>query len=491
MMIKNFYSTILSLYVFNSLVYDASGSNYEIELVQDINPNGSSKPRRLERLESTDGSNNQMFFIADDGIHSTEPWISNGTSAGTNLLKDIRSGVGSGLGSNINAHGKIYFVAHDGITGEELWLSDGTSAGTKIVKDIFPGSDGSNPRYMCEYGTNVYFFARSSDTSGMQLWKTDGTDAKTMKITNMQGGFNATTSLSKLGNLLIFASRDENNYISIWKVDGETLSQITTEELGVVDYPGLGRSLTAEKLGKVYFSAASASGVALYYTDGSIVNKIKDDIEVTRVSRTMLDDQRVLFVATSAQGSSVWVTDGTAQGTKSLLDELTEVYLFPTYDGKTLFIAGDSTPDLKMYSSDGTVNGTKVIYKFDSTKELRLRAGSKMGEDGPFFWGMDFGSSFQIWFIEGSDEEPKKLREFVKDTDHDTYNMDYLNNATILFDNYDSNTGVELWKISKISKTCEICKTCNITKTTSSSTGFFIGMGTLFSTTMLFSLIFI
>lgn len=477
MIIKNFCSTILSLYVLNSLVYDASGSNYEIELVQDINANGSSKPRRLERLEPTDGSNNQMFFIVDDGIHSTEPWISDGTRAGTKLLKDIHSGdFGSGLGSNINAHGKIYFVASDGITGDELWLSDGTSAGTKIVKDIFPGSAGSNPRYMSEYGTNVYFFARSGATSGIQLWKTDGTDANTVKITNIQGGFNPTTLLRKLGNLLIFASRDENNSISIWKVDGETLSQITTKELGVVDYPGLGGSLTSEVLGKVYFSAASASGVSLYYTDGSIVNKIKDDIELTRVSRNMLDDQRVLFVATTAQGSSVWVTDGTTQGTKSLLNELTEVYLFPTYNGKTLFVAGDSTPGLKMYSSDGTVDGTKVIYEFDSTKELRPRTGSKMGEDGPFFWSMDFGSSYQIWSIEGSDEEPKKLREFVKDTDYDTSNMEYLNDATILFDNYDSNTGVELWKISK---------------TTSSSTVFLIGMGTLFSTTMLFSLIFI
>src|SRR5262245_18081748 len=41
--------------------------------------------------------------------------------------------------------GAAYFVANDGDHGEELWVTDGTAAGTLLVKDINPGTDSSNP----------------------------------------------------------------------------------------------------------------------------------------------------------------------------------------------------------------------------------------------------------------------------------------------------------------------------------------------------------
>src|SRR5207237_738351 len=38
-----------------------------------------------------------------------------------------------------------YFFADDAIHGNELWKSDGTAAGTVIVKDIYPGPSSSQP----------------------------------------------------------------------------------------------------------------------------------------------------------------------------------------------------------------------------------------------------------------------------------------------------------------------------------------------------------
>ena len=42
-------------------------------------------------------------------------------------------------------NGTLFFAANDGMHGVELWKSDGTAAGTVLVKDINPGSGGSDP----------------------------------------------------------------------------------------------------------------------------------------------------------------------------------------------------------------------------------------------------------------------------------------------------------------------------------------------------------
>jgi ELWxxDGT repeat protein len=46
-------------------------------------------------------------------------------------------------------NGALYFQAGDGTHGRELWRTDGTTAGTALVKDINPGAgDG----FYCFYG---------------------------------------------------------------------------------------------------------------------------------------------------------------------------------------------------------------------------------------------------------------------------------------------------------------------------------------------------
>ena len=77
-----------------------------------------------------------------------------------------------------NVNGVLFFSASDGVNGEELWKSDGTVAGTVMVKDIVPGgTSGSYPRNLTNVNGVLYFVA---DYGG--LWKSDGTAAGTVQV---------------------------------------------------------------------------------------------------------------------------------------------------------------------------------------------------------------------------------------------------------------------------------------------------------------------
>jgi ELWxxDGT repeat protein len=81
----------------------------------------------------------------------------------------------------------VLFAATDGISGTELWRSDGTSAGTVLVKDINPGAADSFPTGFFNWNGSVYFSAIDS-LSGRELWKTDGTVAGTMRVKDIEPG---------------------------------------------------------------------------------------------------------------------------------------------------------------------------------------------------------------------------------------------------------------------------------------------------------------
>ncbi|HEX6738865.1 MAG TPA: ELWxxDGT repeat protein, partial [Vicinamibacteria bacterium] len=65
------------------------------------------------------------------------------------LVKDINPaavGPGGGLPHRMVAVGtRVFFTSLDPDHGSELWQSDGTEAGTYLVKDIAPGTSSSSP----------------------------------------------------------------------------------------------------------------------------------------------------------------------------------------------------------------------------------------------------------------------------------------------------------------------------------------------------------
>lgn len=153
-------------------------------------------------------------YTADAG---TEPWVTDGTSAGTTRLADIFPGMLSGGKPNESypesfrhCNGVVYFSADDGVHGKELWKTDGTPSGTAMLKDILPAG-GSYPGGFTYSNGFTYFTTYGTDTYGdppqiyetCEVWRTDGTAAGTIRLLAQSSEFNF-GGFSPVGSQTVF-----------------------------------------------------------------------------------------------------------------------------------------------------------------------------------------------------------------------------------------------------------------------------------------------
>ena len=99
------------------------------QLVKDMNPSGGSYIHEFTEY------NSKLYYTADDMSNGRELWVSDGTTAGTQLFMDINPGIASADVRNFFEYaGKLFFTADDGTHGQELWATDGTLSGTQMVR---------------------------------------------------------------------------------------------------------------------------------------------------------------------------------------------------------------------------------------------------------------------------------------------------------------------------------------------------------------------
>jgi len=169
----NFYFAAYDRSVYGAELWKSDGSEENTILLKDINPGtNSSVPLWLEV------ANNLLFFTANDGVHGRELWITDGTEIGTNMVLDINPtgdaiqtgyGVDFYLPKYASLNDLYFFAANDGVHGTELWQSDGTAVGTVMVMDIIPGPVGSEPRGFAVLGNTLYFTA-DDGVHGREIW---------------------------------------------------------------------------------------------------------------------------------------------------------------------------------------------------------------------------------------------------------------------------------------------------------------------------------
>jgi trimeric autotransporter adhesin len=100
--------------------------------------------------------------------------------------------------------------ANDLTTGRELWKSDGTDAGTVMVKDIYPGN--SAEPYGFSSVNGILFFAAKTASAGHELWKSDGTDAGTVMVQEFIPGATggSPNNITPTGTLTFLTAIDAN-----------------------------------------------------------------------------------------------------------------------------------------------------------------------------------------------------------------------------------------------------------------------------------------
>ncbi|MEC8520288.1 MAG: ELWxxDGT repeat protein, partial [Candidatus Thermoplasmatota archaeon] len=171
-----------------------------------------------------------LFFRGYTGSDGGELWKSDGTSSGTVLVKDIRSGISSSNLNRFTAFGdSLFFSANDGTHNFEPWISDGTSSGTVMVKDINSGVDGSSPSCHTVFGNTVFFYAHDGSTS-WELWQSDGTSSGTTLVQDINSGGSGSYACGfiPLGTTLFFKADDGTNGAELWALDPANITGLSS-----------------------------------------------------------------------------------------------------------------------------------------------------------------------------------------------------------------------------------------------------------------------
>jgi|GEM_PF-6071301 len=205
-----------------------------LTMVKDVNPGSDSG---IGFFSAVTISNNQLFFIADDGTGS-DIWRTDGTTAGTVKAVDVPF---ASIEDLTDVNGTMYFE-HDSVDSDhidawtELWKTQGTVATTQLVKDFGMNYQTNTLGEFTTFKGKLYFVHFMS-SGHANLMVSDGTEAGTQVVTEvMRGEESLFYDMVTLNNYLVWYSETQTFLNPIEKSDGTT-GKSTVHELNYLDPP--------------------------------------------------------------------------------------------------------------------------------------------------------------------------------------------------------------------------------------------------------------
>jgi ELWxxDGT repeat protein len=448
------------------------------------------------------------YFVATSNTtQGAELWKTDGSAAGTFLLKDIYDGAQSSGASNfLSADSLLYFTARDAAHGIELWKTDGTATNTILVKDIRTGTTNAGIANMTYFASKEsVVFTANDGTNGNELWISNGTVAGTKMLKDIQTGALSTSiaSVVVMGNYCFFLADDGLSGRELWRTDGTEAGTILLKDIKAGGTTSNASQFTAYN-GKLYFRADNTTnGQELWCSDGTsagttLIKDINTGSASSNPSNLMVFDNQLFFSATElATGTELWTTDGTAAGTTIYMDRNrgtgSSSYSSLTVCNGTLFFAasssgggkevmrlhpldtiqelsvnrfGGSNPTnlvsvgsklfflanvdngIELYVSDGTTVGTKLtrdLYPIQTDGFIRRMT---VVDSTLYFVAHEYPNyhNFELYTATSTQTRPRRVKDILLgDPSSNPTNLTPLN-GELLFTVNDEIHGMELWK---------------------------------------------
>ncbi len=250
-------------------------------------------------------------------------------------------------------NGYVYFSADNPNYGRELWKTDGTAAGTTLVKDIYAGAVGSNPTNLF-VANNILFFTANNGINGNELWQTDGIITRMVKDFVVGSGSSNAQVVSNFNGKIIVTYNTSTN-IKKETLDGTTqlsdvnlFRAITEEDLPFpIEWGGIGST--------ALFYAGCLNGsndIELYKWDGTNAPQLVANINPTGSSNPSdffaMGNKLYYNADNGTNGRELFVTDINTGSTTMVADinagsGCSSATPFDTLNGNVLVIAYDGS----------------------------------------------------------------------------------------------------------------------------------------------------
>lgn len=419
---------------------------------------------------------NTLYFTADDGVHGTELWKSDGTAAGTVLVRDIFPGINqSGVQQLfIDYKGHLYFEGNQPSTGNEIWRTVDGPEGAVLLSDACPGACSGGgwfePKPMAVFQDKLYT-RYYSPAVGHELWVTDGTEAGTTLVKNINpDGFDSKPHhLTVFQDKLYFVADSANWGRELWVSDGTEAGTRPVKNINPMLFFGSAGSSEIDALvpgpDALYFWANDQTvGKELWKSDGTeagtvLVKDIRpgpDNGAPTFIplSQSIWLGDRLLFIADEGtHGPELWITDGTEAGTM-LLKDITpgtakrDLHFFTVIGDKALFRANDGTHGYELWVTDGTTAGTTLLRDIrpGSGDGISSIVAAAVFQNLLFFTADDGVHGRELWISDGTEAGTTLLAD-IRPGAAESVPVRYQVIGNTLFFFAETNaTGRELWK---------------------------------------------